>query len=542
MDLVSEQDRHERQRWNVADVISRGRRMFPERIAVREHGTGRVFSYRQLDDLISQISNCISARRPPCRVIGLVADNGIDAVAGWFAGLRAGAVVVPLSTRLLASEMSSFLTQASADTLLLGPGQEHLAGPLATAAPALRRCLLLAGTAVPGGVPSSVAVETNTVIASAPVTSPPVQVDMASPATAAPTGGTSGSSRLVLLSHMGLLIDALSLAWAAEIPQRPVTVQVAPLYHLAGINWSMLPTLLGGGTIVFPPPGSFSAQAFADTVAAHQANYALLVPAVVNQLVGLPDDWARKTVSLTTVTSASAPTPETLRKAFADKFPWCSMHVGYGISENLSMTILPAASLLSHPDAVGIAVPHNEITIVDPVTGEPMPRGEVGEIAARNLCMGLTYLGAPSESSKVWRHLPGDDRHFTFTGDLGTMDEDGMVRIVDRRKDMVLTGGLNVFTPEVESVLIQHPAVLEVAVVGIPDTAWGEAVHAVLVCRPGHQVIADDLNAWARERLAGYKCPKGYTFVDALPRNNFGKVLKRQIRDQLSGAGTAGPA
>lgn len=521
----------DRRRFSLGWILSRAARLHRDRVAVRDLDTGRSMTFGELDRAANRIGNTLLDRGVVKReIVALIDANGVDLVASMFGIMKAGAVVLPLSVRLLADEMEPLLTKAGVRRIVVGSGYAeqglHVAGRVATVTD-----VLLHGEYSGDAPRARLQVITESDRREISDTPPAVKVYLEDPAIVATTGGTTGASKLVLFSHVGVMFDVLTVMWSVGVPQAAVVLQLAPLYHMAGITWSLLPALWSGGTLAFPARGPFDPEIVLDSIERVQASYCLLVPAMVTSLVDVSPEQADRASSLVTATCASAPLSEPLRRRFQERFPHCALSIGYGISENLSMSLLAPDLLLSRPTSVGEPLIHNEAYVADAQTGEELPTGEIGEIVARNVTMGLEYVGEDAvEQRSMWRVPDGDDRLFTFTGDLGVSDEDGLLTIVDRSKDMVLSGGLNVFCPEVEAALQSHPAVREVAVIGVPDSRWGEAVHAVVALHSGAQATEQEIRRWMEGRLGDYKRPKGYTFVDALPRNNFGKVLKREMR------------
>jgi long-chain acyl-CoA synthetase len=302
-----------------------------------------------------------------------------------------------------------------------------------------------------------------------------------------------------------------------------------PLFHMSGMGWS-LPTLYHGGHIVLltdPTPAGIL-----EAVPRHGVTDTLFVPALIQFLLGHPDMAGTDLSSLRTVYYGGSPISDEVLLAAMGRFG-CDFVQLYGLTESTGLaTWLPAAdhdpggprsnllrSVGRPPASIGLRV-------VDPATGEERPPGEVGEIWVRGEGVMVGYWRQPDATAEVvtaggWLR----------TGDAAYRDEDGYVFIYDRVKDMVVSGGENVYPAEVENVLHGHPDVADVAVIGVPDERWGETVKAVVVPAPGHEVDEAGLIAWARERLAHYKCPTSVDVVESLPRNASGKILKREVRE-----------
>ncbi len=342
------------------------------------------------------------------------------------------------------------------------------------------------------------------------------------------TGGTTGFPKGVRLTHANMIISALgSLATGEFLTPGGRFLHAAPMFHLADLAaWTG--QLVMGGTHVIVP--MFDPAAVAKAIEAHRVTDVLLVPTMIQMLVDSPAIAAHDLSSLRRlIYGGSCIAPAVLARAMK-ALPRVRFTQAYGMTE-----LGPIATILPHEDhqldgplsvrarSGGRAAPHADVRIVDP-DGNDVPRGTVGEIIVRGGHVTPGYWHKPEETAAAirdgWMH----------TGDGGRMDEHGYVYIVDRIKDMIVTGGENVYSTEVENAVAQHPAVQAVAVIGLPDPQWGECVHAVVVLRPGEQASAEEIREHTKSLIAGYKAPRTVDFVDALPVSGAGKVLKRELR------------
>jgi long-chain acyl-CoA synthetase len=338
------------------------------------------------------------------------------------------------------------------------------------------------------------------------------------------TGGTTGGAKGVMLRHRSLVSNALHLQ--AVLPFEPETcfLLVAPMFHLAG-TLAVLPTVWHAGRQVVMR--AFDAAAALDLIAAEAVTATQVVPSMLAAMCDEQLERPRDVSSLQYLTFGGAPSAtETLRRA-RRAFPGAELMTMYGATETAPLVTAvrhlerrldrPGAATCGRP-LVGV-----EARIVEPQERTPVAAGEVGEVAVRGPNVMAGYWRKPDRTDAVladgWYH----------TGDLGRLDEDGYLYLVDRAKDMIVTGGENVYSTEVEDVLYRHPAVAEAAVFGIPDPRWGEAVHAVVV--PRSDVTEDELVAHCREAIAGYKVPKRIELrAEPLPKSGAGKLLKRELR------------
>ncbi|MGN6145540.1 MAG: class I adenylate-forming enzyme family protein [Mesorhizobium sp.] len=344
------------------------------------------------------------------------------------------------------------------------------------------------------------------------------------------TGGTTGKAKGVMLSHLAIWSSAL--AFGLEVrdlsSESTVTLLVMPLFHIGGVQ-AMFSTVIGGGCNTFLP--SFDAVRFLETVHREKVTHTVLVPTMVRMLIDLPDLATYDVSSLKVLTYGAAPMSQAQIEETLRKLPGINLQQGYGQTE-----LAPYISALKAEEhrldgphterlrSAGRASVCCEVIIADP-DGREVPRGALGEILVRGPNVMLGYWRKPQETASTlidgWVH----------TGDAGYMDEDGFIFIIDRLKDMIVSGGENIYSSEVENALASHPAVATGVVIGVPHERWGEAVHAIVVLRKGHEASAQDLIDHCRARIAGYKCPRSVEFRDQpLPVSGAGKILKRELR------------
>lgn len=341
------------------------------------------------------------------------------------------------------------------------------------------------------------------------------------------TGGTTGSPKGVMLSHRNLMTSAVGSATSGFLPDRGRLLHAAPMFHLADLAAWTASNAMGGSHVMIP---AFSPVAVMEAISTHQVQGALLVPTMIQMLVDDPRAADYDLSCMTHLVYGASSLSEAVLGRARKLFPSIRLTQAYGMTE-----VSPVGTLLKHEEhadpqaarSVGRAAPHALVKIVDYEDNE-VPRGTVGEICIAGDHVMMGYLGKPDETAEALR---GGWMH---TGDGGSMDERGYVFLADRLKDMIITGGENVYSIEVENVIAKHPAVASCAVIGVPDDKWGESVHAVVVLAPGASLTIDQLRAHCREELAGYKCPSTLALVDALPLSGAGKILKRELRKQYS--------
>ena len=342
------------------------------------------------------------------------------------------------------------------------------------------------------------------------------------------TGGTTGFPKGVMLPHRALWASSFCFAAGASITPEDRMLHAPPLFHIAGAAMLFSTTLFGGSHAFIP---GFEPKAFLNAVTGFDCTVTLLVPTMIAMLLQAPELEAADTSKLTRMLYGASPMTMAILKEAMEKMPETQFIHAYGQTELAPLATLLGADyhVLEGPKAekirsVGQAVPSLEIEIVD-ANGVEVSRNQPGEVRARGANAMLGYWNKPEQTAETLRD------GWVYTGDGGVMDEDGFIYIVDRVKDMIITGGENVYSAEVENAIMQFPGLAECAVIGIPDEKWGEAVHAVVVPRDGQNPEPEAIIAHCRGLIAGYKCPRGVVVqAEALPKSGAGKIQKFELR------------
>jgi len=333
-----------------------------------------------------------------------------------------------------------------------------------------------------------------------------------------------------MLTHTNMVQHTLNAhdGWAFEPGDKSMVAM--PLFHVGGSSYVLFGIHDGIPSIMTrEPDGASLAGAILGG-----ANRTFLVPAVLAQVLQAGPDAVKLFGALRTYTYGASPMPLPLLRAAMEAWPETDFIQVYGLTEvgGVATHLMPeehrTAAGGDHPErlvSAGRAIPGVKLRIVDPATLEDLPAGEHGEIWLRTAQLMKGFLGEPEETAKVIT----EDGWFR-TGDMGKVDAEGFLFVEDRLKDMIISGGENIYSPEIERVLAEHPAVMEVAVIGVPDDRWGEVVKAVVSLKPDTSATEEELIAYCRERLAHFKCPRSVDVIEALPRNPTGKILKRELR------------
>ncbi|OFW57070.1 MAG: hypothetical protein A2W01_00080 [Candidatus Solincola sediminis] len=336
------------------------------------------------------------------------------------------------------------------------------------------------------------------------------------------TSGTTGKPRGVMLTHKNIGSNVHSLAISNHITRDEIAVSALPLSHAYGLTMSFLPWLSG---LTYVLMRWFDPEAVFEFTEKYHVRTMTGVPAMYIQMLNHPRAWQYNCKSWKRLQTGAAPLPEEVLRAFRQKFG-AFLYEGYGLTEASPVVSCQRPELEVKPGSVGPAIYGVEVKIRDGYERE-LPAGSPGEITVRGPNVMKGYLNDKEDTDKALR---GGWLH---TGDIGYMDEEGYIFIVERKKDLIITGGFNLYPSEVEMVIEKHPAVKEAAVIGGPDPVKGEVVHAFVVLERGREVSETALIEFIRESLVYYKCPQSVTFLDELPRTFLGKPSRRELRDHI---------
>jgi long-chain acyl-CoA synthetase len=445
----------------------------------------------------------------------------------YYACARMGAVIVPLNIRLARPEIIYILNDSEARVLVVDKTfASYIAGR--DTVPSLET-VIYSGDVTPAAM-----INFEDVVTGGSHMQETVDQEMDDDDLAGLyyTGGTTGRAKGVMLSHKNVVSNAVNVLLAAGYNQRDTWLHAAPMFHLADVGSIFALTMVGARHVFIP---MFNPVQVLEAIQNEKVTCTIFIPTMVNAVLNHPDAGKYDLSSIKRLAYGGSPMPVELLKKGLQK--WGTIFSqGYGMTE--TAPLLTGLDTWEHivdgrPEqvrrlnSVGKEALGVEVRVVN-AEGDDVQPGEIGEIIARGPNIMLGYWRMPEATAAAvvdgWMH----------TGDLATVDEENYIYIVDRSKDMIISGGENVYSVEVENALYTHPAVLECAVIGIPHNMWGESVHAVVVLKPGTSATDEELIAHARTQIAGYKVPRSIEFqIEALPKSGAGKILKRDLREKF---------
>ena len=457
--------------------------------------------------------------------VAMLGNNSDRYVEFYFATLWAGGVIVPVNTRWSVNEIASSLDDAQPLLLLCDRAHLVVARELMARCPSLKE-LLLADSPDDLSDAASIRDWEALIRDTAPIAD--ARRSGADLACLFYTGGTTGLAKGVMLSHANCMANSMMHIANLGLNEDAVHLHVSPMFHVAGGARLFSVTAAGATHAVIE---AFDPAAFLSAIERFRVTVTVVVPTVLNRLVDHPDLHRYDLSSLRLLSYGASPMPEALLKRALERLPGVDFLQSYGMTElsPVATMLMPRYHRFEGPDAgftrsAGQAVVNADVAIMD-TNDQPLPTGTIGEICVRGPMVMLGYWRQPELTAQVLRN------GWMHTGDAGYIDERGFVFLVDRVKDMIVTGGENVYSAEVENVIYQHPAVHECAVIGVPSDTWGEAVHAIVVTKPGAVVEPKEIIAFCREWIAHYKTPKSCDVrTEELPKSGAGKILKTDLR------------
>jgi len=505
------------------EIVRRNALRFPNKRALQSSDAFR--SWKELDARVDRVANALlCAGLNKGDRVALLLPNCPEYIELYFAIARTGLIAVPLNYRLTVPELEQVLVHAEPALFVAGAEYVQSMQQIISIFPRLQGSWVVGESKPPG------AKQFEDVVAAAAGT--PAHGENGEHDTFAIfyTSGTTGLPKGAMVSHFNLEMNSYNQFIADGSLASDVNLIATPLYHMGAVFMAVTYMMLGCTQVIL---GRFEPAAWLDAMEKSRATVSLLIPTMINMVLNEKNLDRFELSALRLIFYGGGPMPPAVLERAIEKLK-CAFTQGYGLTETLEATFLVASDHVLNGtekqqqrlSSAGREAVGAEVRIVDD-NDEALAAGEVGEILVKSRSVISGYWKAAEESSRVIRN------GWFYTGDLGYLDEDRYLFVVDRKKDMVISGGVNIYTKEIESVLFTHPAILEAAVIGLPDEDWGEVVTAVVVVREGMELTAPEVIEYCRQSLASYKKPRRVFFQAELPKNPSGKVLKRELRQAL---------
>lgn len=499
--------------YHLNENLMQSAQQFPDRPAYVFHG--ETTSYAELNQQVEYLAAGLAKRGiGKGDAVALLMDNRPHFVSAYYAIVRVGAAVVPINPIYTPREISFILANSKAKAAIALSALQPALTPMKEQLEQLQLVIY------------TEAVEDECTIDQLIQEGQKPEATYEQPerneddlAVILYTSGTTGQPKGAMLSHRNMASNAEAMGILFELVPEDRVVAVLPMFHVFCMTVCMNGPIQTGAAIIIVP--RFHPVEVVNTIREQEATCFAGVPTMYNYLLQLPTATKEDLASVRLYCSGGASMPVELLHKFEAKYE-AKVLEGYGLSEAAPATTFNPLHGTRKPGSVGVDIPLVKNKVVDP-EGNEVPRGEVGELVVQGPNVMIGYLGLPEETVAALRD------GWLFTGDLARMDDEGYVYIVDRKKDMILVDGYNVYPREVEEVLYQHPAILEAAVIGIPDEVHGEAVKAFVALKEV-AVSQEDIVDFCRDKLAKYKVPRQVEFVTELPKNSTGKILRRSLR------------
>ena len=503
---------------NIGSMLRRAALKYPEQPAFVSH-EGEVMTYRDLEMLSNRFANgLVEMGVKKGDKVATLCLNCNEQIVAFFGTFKMGAMLVPVNVRLAAPEIVWILDHSDASVMIY---TEEFKERVEEMSPRLEKMKIY--------LPIGKEFETedirySSVLEKGGAHYPDIEVRGDDDAMILYTSGTTGRPKGAVHTHNNLLFGVVNMGHSGAFGYGDRVLQAFPLYHIAAIA-NLLIYIYRAGTVFLKK--SFDPRDCMETIEREGITRWGAAPTVWSMIFQLPDVERYDTSSVKLVGSTGAIMPADMRKKVERIFPTGQPFDNYGMTEAGGVTSLaPPDSLRKHA-CVGRPAMWLELRVVDEGMND-VPVGEVGEVIFRGNSLMKEYYKDPEGTAEAMR---GGWMH---TGDLGRLDDEGFLYIVDRKKDMIITGAENVYPREVEEVLYTHPLIVDAAVIGVPDEKWGEAIKAVVALKNGITVTEKEIIDFCRGKIAGYKCPKSVDFMEELPKNSTGKILKRVLKDRYA--------
>ncbi|KWT95817.1 MULTISPECIES: AMP-binding protein [unclassified Variovorax] len=510
----------------TGDMLRRSAHRFPDKPAIvlrGPKGSERV-PYSELDALADRVAHAVLGLGLPRGATVSMLCRNLPAYGAVFFGVaRSGCVLNNISILYAPEELGYVLAKSDTRVLIYDAQFADKVAAVRESCPEIRHFVAIGGSDSGNAeVPGAIAFER--FIDGHPSTPPEVAIDERDPFCMTYTGGTTGHPKGVLMNHRARAITAHTVVVEEHLEASDVVAIVTPLFHVAALNIMFQPAILVGATTVFVTP--WSPQAYIDAVEAERITATFMVPTQANALAMLPDLEQRQLQSWTKLSFAGAPMPDWVQVELMRKLPQLRLTQIYGQSEMGVIAALPWQRARDKLGSVGRQPYNVDVAVLRP-DGTPAAAGELGEVASRGDNLMIGYYGEPQQTAEFFRLGNG----WGLSGDIGVMDAEGFVTLIDRAKDMLISGGENVYPKEIEQVLYELPEVAECAVFGIPDARWGEVPAAYVQLKPGCTLDEARVVAQCEQKLARHKRPRLVRFVEGFPKTPIGKIQKNLLKE-----------
>jgi fatty-acyl-CoA synthase len=500
----------------IGDMTTLNAKRYPDKDALIMDD--KRLTHRQLNEQVNRLAHgLISLGVKTGDRVAILAFNCMESVIVNYAVAKCGATAVPANFRYKKTEFVYVVNNSNPKVLLYGPEFSAMVEQARNEFLSPVQFIAISGEPLAGG-------KTLTeLVAGCPTSEPGIKVDPETPFLITYTSGTTGAPKGVLASHSAFLSIYQGMAMEGDLRNDEITLVALPLFHTGGMHALVCPTFLRGGTVLIMGAG-FDPDKILSAVERYRVTMTMWVPTMLAMLVNHPAVANYDMSSLTKIWYGSSPISPTIYEASkalfkADFYQW------YGQTETGMVSVLRPEDHVKYSQCTGRELYNASLRIVDE-EGQDVPIGEVGEIISAQKPLGMiSYLNMEEGMRETLRD------GWIYTGDLARAEGNGYFTIVDRMKDMIISGAENIYPKEIEDTIIAHHGVLEVAVIGIPDDIYGESVCAVVVLKKGQQLCAEDVIHFCAERLSSYKKPKKVVFMDELPKNPGGKVVKGVLRE-----------
>jgi len=504
---------------SIGNIVSRNAMRFPDREALVYEDVR--YTWTQLNERVNRLADAfLSMGLQKGEKVAMLSENVPAMVEANYALAKIGVVFFPVKTRLFPVDVQHLINLSDARVLLFHEEFTPMVDQIVADLTKIKSFIQI------GGKTQRYAVDYEEFLSHGRPREPEVDVSSDDPYIFLCTGGTTGVSKLAMLTHATALWAVYTTIGHMNLTEKDVGLQVLPLFHVI-INNCLNSLMAAGAKVVLQH--RFDAVEYMRNVHEEKVTVALVVPPFLfSWIMAVPEAIAYDITHVRAFATAAATFPKSLKESVREYMPKADIFYSYGLTEASggTVTVLPPSRQFDKDGSIGVVSTILDYRIVDG-EGTPVQKGEAGELLLKGPCVVPGYYRREDETRITF------EDGWLHTGDVVREDEDGFLFFVDRRKDMIKTGGENVFAKEVEDALLTHEKIQEVAVFGLPDPKWGEKIHAAVVLKPGENATEGEILSFAREKLPGYKRPKVVSLVKELPRNPSGKVLKYKLRAGL---------